>query len=71
MTNTTYCIKDDKDPSITKNVHCNHLVRYYPKEQTLPPMVAEFAAVDQRQNVFFERFMEEQIPKLKNPKNSL
>ena len=38
VTNTTYQIQDDKDPTILKTVHRNHLVEYYPKEETLPPM---------------------------------
>ena len=41
ITNTTYHIQDDDEPSITKTVHRNHLVEYYPKEETLPPMIEE------------------------------
>ena len=33
VTSTTYQIRDDKDPSIIKTVHRNHLVEYYPKEE--------------------------------------
>ena len=36
VTNTTYQIQDDKDPTNLKTVHRNHLVEYYPKEETLP-----------------------------------
>ena len=32
VTSTTYQIQDDKDPSMTKTVHRNHLDEYYPKE---------------------------------------
>ena len=40
-TKTTYQIQEDKDPTITKTVHRNHLVEYYPKEETLPAMIGE------------------------------
>ena len=39
ITNTTYQIQDDKDPIILKTVHRNHLVEYYPKEESLAPMI--------------------------------
>ena len=39
VTNTTYQIQEDKDPTILETVHRNHLVEYYPKEETLPPMI--------------------------------
>ena len=41
VTNTTYQVQDDKDPTIFRSVHRNHLVEYYPKEETLPPMIEE------------------------------
>ena len=34
--NTTHQIQDDKNPAITKTVHRDHLVEYYPKEGSLP-----------------------------------
>ena len=39
--NTTYQIQDDKDPTIIKTVHRNHLVEYYPKERSLPAMIED------------------------------
>ena len=33
ITNTTYQFQDDKDPTIIKTVHRNHLVEYYPKKK--------------------------------------
>ena len=30
VTSTTYQIQDDKDPSVIKTVHRNHMVEYYP-----------------------------------------
>ena len=41
VTSTTYQIQDNKDPSITKTVHRNRLVEYYPKEESLPAMIDE------------------------------
>ena len=67
VTNTTYQIQDDKDPTILKTVHRNHLVEYYPKEETLPPMIEEYVPMDQRPDDFYERFMERRIQKINNP----
>ena len=67
LTNTTYQIQDDKDPTILKTVHRNHLVEYYPKEETLPPMIEEYVPMDKRHDDFYERFMEQRIQKINNP----
>ena len=64
VTSTTYQIQDDKDPSITKTVHRNHLVEYYPKEESLPAMIEEYVPHDQRHDDFYERFLEQRIGKL-------
>ena len=60
----TYQIQDDKDPSKTKTVHRNHLVEYYPKEESLPAMIEEYVPHDQRHDDFYERFLEQRIGKL-------
>ena len=39
ITNTTYQIQDDNDPTVIKTVHRNHLVEYYLKEGSLPAMI--------------------------------
>ena len=70
VTNTTYQIQDDKDPTIFKTVHRNHLVEYYPKEETLPPMIEEYRPMDRRPGDFHERFMEQRIQKINNPGQS-
>ena len=70
VTNTTYQIQDDKDPTILKTVHRNHLVEYYPKEETLPPMIEEYVPMDGRPDDFYERFMEQRIQKINNPEQS-
>ena len=44
ITNTIYRIQDDKDPTVIKSVHRNHLVEYYPKEGSLPAMREEYVS---------------------------
>ena len=70
VTNTTYQIQDDKDPTIFKTEHRNHLVEYYPKEETLPPMIEEYVPMDQRLDDFYERFMEQRLQKRNNPRQA-
>ena len=64
VTSTTYQIQDDKDPSLIKTVHRNHLVEYYPKEESLPAMIEDYVPHDQRPVDFYERFLEQRIKKL-------
>ena len=47
VTSTKYQIQDDKDPSIIKVVHLNHLVYFYPKEESFPAMIEEYVPYDQ------------------------
>ena len=63
-TSTTYQIQDNKDPSIIKTVHRNHLVEYYPKEESLAAMIDEYVLHDQRDDDFYERFLGQRIGKL-------
>ena len=70
MTNTTYQIQDDKDPTVLKTVHRNHLVEYYPKEETLPPMIEKYVPMDRRHEDFYERFMEKRFQKINSPGQS-
>ena len=64
VTGTTYQVQDEKDPSIIKTVHRNHLFDYYPKEETLPAMIEEYVPHDQRHDDFYERLLEERIGKM-------
>ena len=70
VTNTTYQTQDDKDPTILKTVHRNHLVEYYPKEETLHPMIEKYVLMDRRADDFYERFIEQRIQKINNPGQS-
>ena len=53
ITNTTYQIQDDTDPNILKIVNLNHLVEYYPKEESLPPMIEEYVPPYTLRDEFF------------------
>ena len=64
VTSTTYQIRDDKDPSLTKTVHRNHLVESYPKEESLSAMIEEYVPHDQRHDDFYGRFLEQRLGKL-------
>ena len=48
VTKTTYQTQDNKDPTILKTIHRNHLVEYYPKKEILPPMIEEYVPMDRR-----------------------
>ena len=67
ITNTTYQIQDDKDPTVIKTVHRNHLVEYYPKEGSLPAMIEEYVPSDHQNYNFYGRFMEQRTRDLNNP----
>ena len=71
ITNTTYQIQDDKDPPVLKTVHRNHLVEYYPKENSLPPMIEEYIPADTHRDDFYERFMERRVQQLNDPKQTV
>ena len=67
ITNTTYQVQDDKDPTVIKTVHRNHLVEYYPKEGSVPAMIEDFVPSDHQNDNFYERFMEQRTRDLNNP----
>ena len=67
VTNTTYQIQDDKDPTVVKTVHRNHLVEYYPKEGSLPAMIDEYVPSNYPNDNFYEGFMEQRTRDLNNP----
>ena len=47
VTSTIYQIQDDQDPFMTKTVHRNHLVEYYPKGESLSAVIEEYIPHDQ------------------------
>ena len=66
VTNTTYQIQDDKDSTLLKTVNRNHIVEYYPKEETQPPMIEEYVPLKRHNDDFYERFIEQRYQKLNN-----
>ena len=48
-------------------MHRSRLVEYYPKEETLPPMIEEYVPMDRRPYDSYERVMEQRIQKMNNP----
>ena len=48
-------------------MHRYHLVEYYPKEETLPPMIEEYVPMDRRHDDIYERFMEQRFQKINTP----
>ena len=67
ITNTLYQIQDDKDPTVIKTVHRNHLVENYPKERSLPAMIEEYVPFSHQDYNLYERFMEQSTEDLNNP----
>ena len=67
VSNTSYQIQDDKNPTVLETVHRNHLVENYPKEETLPPMIEDYVPMDRHPDDFYERFMEQRPHKINNP----
>ena len=62
ITSTTYQIQDDKDPSVVKTVRRNHLVKYHPKEESLPTMIEEYVPHDQQNDTdFYQRFWNKEL----------
>ena len=59
ITNNTYQIQDDKDPTVIKTVHITHLVEYYPKEGTLSARIEDYVPSNYLNDNFYERFMEQ------------
>ena len=70
ITHTTCQIKDDKDPTILKTVHRDHLVENHPKEETLTPLIDESVPMDRPHDDLYKKFMEQRIQKLNNPEQS-
>ena len=47
-----------KNPSIVKTILRNHLVDYYPREESLPAMIGKCVPPDQQHAAFYEQFLE-------------
>ena len=62
ITNTTYGIKEDENPENVKVTHRNHLLEYFPKEETLRPLLTNYASIEQDNN-FYKHLVQTQIDK--------
>ena len=67
IANATYQIQDDRDPTVIKTVHRNHLAEYYPKEGSLPAIIEEYVPSNHQNDNFYGRFMEQRTRDLNNP----
>ena len=67
ITNSTYQVQDDKDPTVIKTVLRNQLVEHYPKEGSLPAMIEEYLPSNHQNDNFYERVMEQRTRDLNNP----
>ena len=63
---TTYEIQDNKDPSVVKMVHRNHLVGYYPNEYSILVMIEENVPPNELHDGLFQQCLEQCIGKINN-----
>ena len=63
ITNTTYEIKEDENLENVKITHRNHLLEYFPKEETLPPLLKNYAPIEQ-DDIFYKHLIQRQIDTL-------
>ena len=59
-----YEITLDEDNSVQKMVHRNHLIEYYPKEETLPELISNYCPLDDKSKTFYQNFNAERERKL-------
>ena len=62
ITSTTYETKEDENPENVKVTHRNHLLEDFPKEETLPPLLTNYAPIEQDDN-FYKHLIQSQIDK--------
>ena len=61
ITATTYKIQEDSNPKHIRNVHRNHLIEYYPKSVTLPPLVENYAIPSDNTDTFYANLATDRI----------
>ena len=64
ITNVNYEITLDKDNSVKKVVHRNHLIEYFSKEETLPELISNYCPLDDESKTFYQNFSAERGRKL-------
>ena len=64
ITNTTYQIIEDQNPENLRTVHRNHLIEYFPKEETLPPLIEEYTTPHRGDTDFYNNLVKGRIEQL-------
>ena len=64
ITNTAYQITEDQNPENLQTVHRTHLIEYFPKEETLPPLIEEYTTPHRGDTNFYSSFVKGRIEKL-------
>ena len=64
--NTTYQIQDDKDATVIKTVHRNHLVEH-PEQRSLPAMIEEYVPSNHQNDNLYDLFMQQRTRDLNIP----
>ena len=62
-----YEVTLDSNTSMIKVAHRNHLVEYYPAEQTRPELTLEYGIDSNNSDIFYKNLMTSQISKLNSP----
>ena len=65
ITNVNYEIALDADPSVTLVAHRNHLVEYFPKEEKLPQLLAEYQ--NPRKETFYQNLDQKRLEEMNKP----
>ena len=60
ITNNTYEIRKDANPDNIKTTQKNHLIDYFPKEERLLPLIANYAVIS-RDSDFYKHLVNSQI----------
>ena len=69
ITNVNYEIELDNDKRFRNVAHRNHLVEYYPAEETLPDLTVEYGINNDSLETFYENLRSSQLKKLNTPVN--
>ena len=69
ITNVNYEIELDNDKRVRKVAHRNHLVEYYPAEETLPDLTVQYGINNDSLETFYENLRSSQLKKLNTTVN--
>ena len=69
ITNVNYEIELNSNRDVKKVAHRNHLIEYYPAEETVPQLVDEYGIHNDSLQPFYQNLMNSQLNKLNTPLN--